>query len=252
MSIIEFHRSTTREIEAVKDRIRLLVNHWGEDGKYKEKIFINTLRKFLPPKYNIASGFIVKEDFSSQKKFISSAQIDVIIYNSESPLLFKEGDFVIVTPESVEAIIEVKTNLENANPSIVINRMNEQGHFVVSGNKNKLIFNGIFSFEGFSAINESKIKEYYEKGTSNTMDKYVYNQYSRVNHIAFNKNWLLKYWESEEAKSHESIFVYKIPELSFSYFISSLLLHLSGNTVLSDSRLWFPADRLSSKIKFKI
>lgn len=38
----------------------------------------------------------------------ASRQIDLIIYDNESPIIFKERDYGITTPDSVRAIIVVK------------------------------------------------------------------------------------------------------------------------------------------------
>ena len=38
MDTIEFHKSTAKELLAVKDRVRNLVNHWGEDGRHQKAV----------------------------------------------------------------------------------------------------------------------------------------------------------------------------------------------------------------------
>lgn len=37
--------------------------------------------------------------------------MDIIIYDKSYPTLFKAGDIIIVTPDAVKGLIEVKTNL---------------------------------------------------------------------------------------------------------------------------------------------
>jgi hypothetical protein len=253
MSISEFHKTTAKEFRSIKDRVRLLVDHWGEDGKYKEKIFLNVLSKHLPDKYKVGSGFVVKRKPKTSDEHISSAQIDVIIYNSDTPVLFRESDFVIVTPEAVEAIIEIKTNLQNAKAVEVIEKMHYQGEFIITGkmHREQQIFNGIFSYEGFNDIDELKIKELYSKGSVKAVSDNKYFQFSRVNHISFNEEWFLKYWEHEVGPGKESMYIYNIDELSFSFFISCLLQHLSSEKVDYENSIWFPKKGLVTKDKFK-
>lgn len=105
------------------------------------------INRFLPEKYKIASGFVIRpmQDYGEHQ---ASRQIDLMIYDNESPIIFKEGDFVIATPDSVRAIIEVKTDIQNQNARTVINAANEKGKFIfeVKTNKEDLFFNGIFSY----------------------------------------------------------------------------------------------------------
>jgi len=45
-----YQQSIAAELIAFKDRIRFFIddNHWGEDGRYKEIILMNYLRRVLP------------------------------------------------------------------------------------------------------------------------------------------------------------------------------------------------------------
>lgn len=70
-------------------------------------------------------------------KHLTSRQIDLIIYDDASPILFNEGDLVILTADAVREIIEVKNDLENQILSNVISRANENGKFILSGKRNK-------------------------------------------------------------------------------------------------------------------
>jgi len=112
MSLIEYHKNTTKEILALTDKVRELVTHWGEDGRYKEAVLKNIIQRFLPEKYLIGTGFVVKQT-ENRGEHTSSRQIDLIIYDDSSPILFKEGDFVILTVDGIRGIIEVKANLLN-------------------------------------------------------------------------------------------------------------------------------------------
>ncbi|MCW4043504.1 MAG: hypothetical protein NWE90_07260 [Candidatus Bathyarchaeota archaeon] len=44
----KFQKSITEELEVVKDRVRNLIGsaHWGEEGKYKEAVLTNVMRRF--------------------------------------------------------------------------------------------------------------------------------------------------------------------------------------------------------------
>jgi hypothetical protein len=129
MNTVDFHKTTTKELLAIKDRVRHLINHWGEDGRYQEAVLKSVIERFLPERYCIASGFVIKQT-SIAGTHEASNQIDILIYDRDYPVLFKEGDFAIVTADSVEAIIEVKANLKNQGAEKVIRKANEIGQFV--------------------------------------------------------------------------------------------------------------------------
>src|SRR5690606_12666309 len=136
MNTIDFHKTTTKELLAIKDRVRYLINHWGEDGRYQEAVLKSVISRFLPEKYNIVSGFVIKQT-NQRGEHEPSKQIDLIIYNTDFPVLFKEGDFSIVTADSVEAIIEVKANLKNQGVEKVIRKSNEIGQFIFNAKTDK-------------------------------------------------------------------------------------------------------------------
>jgi len=112
MNTIDFHKSTTAKLLAIKDRVRNLINHWGEDGRYKEAVIKTMIQRFLPEKYKIGTGFIIRQT-ANRGEHEPSRQIDLIIYDTSYPILFKESDFVILKPDAVVGIIEVKANAIN-------------------------------------------------------------------------------------------------------------------------------------------
>lgn len=61
MSLIDYHKTTTKELLTITNKVRNLISHWGEDGRYKEAILKNIIRRFLPEKYSIATGFVIKQ-----------------------------------------------------------------------------------------------------------------------------------------------------------------------------------------------
>jgi hypothetical protein len=100
-----FHKSLAAELAAVKDRVRNLISHSPTDGSYKEVVLRTVLKRQLPETNFVGTGFVVTPT-------ASSTQIDVLIVDKDRPRLFWDGDFVIVTPEAVRAVIEVKTSLD--------------------------------------------------------------------------------------------------------------------------------------------
>jgi hypothetical protein len=242
MNTIEFHKSTTKELLAIKDRVRNLINHWGEDGRYQEAVIKTMIQRFLPEKFRIGTGFIVRQT-RDRGDHEPSKQIDLIIYDTSYPILFKENDFVILTADSVLGIIEVKANATNQGLQEIVKKSNDNGKFIFEAktDKTKPIFNGIFSYD--STINNvdtiaNAIKLPWDAINQNP-NKYKF----CVNHISLNQNWFYKFWEQEFNDGKNPHFLYQIDELSFSFFISNLMNWISGTSVLENSNLWFPIDK---------
>ena len=106
---IAYHRSLADELKANKNQIRNLIGdaHWPSDGGHKEAILRRVLQNKLPNNFLVANGF-----FSDA--IVPSSQIDILITDANKPTLFRNGDFVVVTPDCVKAIIEVKTELKGS------------------------------------------------------------------------------------------------------------------------------------------
>jgi hypothetical protein len=257
MSIESFHKSTSKEFLALKDRVRDLVKQWGEDGKYKEAILRSAIERVLPKKYEIITGFVVKRDPKHLNEHVASKQIDIMIIDNTFPSLFRSNEFGVVTPDAVVAIIEVKANLEAQGISKVIAKANENGAFILSGknNRQQILFNGIFSYEGCDETSDIDLERAYKNGSVEAA-KNRYFQYFSVNHISFNSKWFLKWWEQEYGDPTKEIcYLYEIPDLSFSFFIGSLMDHLASQSIKDNSTIGFPivnGFKVSKKFRYPI
>lgn len=240
MSLIDYHRTTSKELLALTNKVRNLITHWGEDGRYKEAVLKNVIRRFLPEKFTIATGFIIKQT-QNRGEHLSSRQLDLIIYDNASPVLFKEGDFVILTPDAVRGIIEVKANLQNQDLTSILRQANENGKFIFSGkdDKKQKFFNGIFSFEGYTnGFHVDTFAQNYNSSNTEFQEDNDYKKY-KVNHVSLNKDWFVKVW-NEDAEPHS---LYNIQDLSFSFFISNLTDTLSNKSVKKNNFIWYATDK---------
>lgn len=226
----KFQESITNELDIVKNRVRNLIGsaNWAEEGRYKEAILRNVIRRFLPSCLSLGTGFIIRKNNHDTK---ISRQIDIIVYDNTIPVLFSEGNFVITTYKNVKAIIEVKTKISNHDLHESINKSKENGKLI---NKNKKIFNGIFSYEYNDGIE------------SDSIDNALKNAEGYVNYLSLGKDIFIKFWEKEDRnRLHPNINncegdfynIYNLRGLSFSYFISNLICMTCGREI--DDRWWF-------------
>lgn len=247
-NIKNFQKSITRELTLTKDRVEFLIGNanWGDVGRYKEAILRKTISQFLPSNLQIGTGFIIgNSDHQFGRNGQISSQLDIIIYEDKSPVIFREGDFVIITESAVRAVIEVKTkvvnysNLEtegqdNAINKIInkINRLRDFETFNPIGVHRKK-FVGIFSYEHDQDFSNERIDEALR--LSNGI----------VNHISLGPNKFIRYWENTEGleprpipEYHGRCYIrYNLTDLSFSYFISNLLHIVADEDPIE--RYWF-------------
>lgn len=246
-NIKEFQKSITQELNITKDRVRNLIGpaSWGQDGSFKEAILRKTISQFLPSNLSIGTGFIVrKEDYFENNTGTISNQLDIIIYENKTPVIFREGDFVILTDASVRAVVEVKTkvsnysNSNNNNPSdtalnIIVDKLNRLRAFpsfiLNPGNRKKFI--GIFSYEYNGDFEADNIAD--AMRASNGL----------VNHVSLGANNFIRYWENSDDLEPPLLFQgrfymrYILENLSFSYFISNLIHIVSDEDPIE--RYWF-------------
>lgn len=99
--------------------------HYPSIGRYKERLLSKAIAEYIPRGFEVGTGFVLfptEQSFEGEipKGFdplnmsahVLSRQCDIIIYDANSfPIIFRDDDFVVVRPESVKSIIEVKGSL---------------------------------------------------------------------------------------------------------------------------------------------
>lgn len=231
-----FQESITQELDIIKNRVRNLIGsaHWGEEGRFKEAVLKNVIRKFLPSNLSVGTGFILKATGQSDHENILSSQLDVIIYDNTKPILFSEGDFIITTTSNVRGILEVKSRITASSFEQVINQFdNSIADFIEEFNeREQRIFAGIFAFEFSGNIDSQRIEDSLRKS------RHI------VNHISLGSNYFIRKWRYED-RNRLAVGVgcqgdfynfYELINLSFSYFIANMVDITCGG--LND-RYWF-------------
>lgn len=220
---LDFRKSISKELMAVKDRVRNLIgsSHWGEDGHYKEFILMQKLRNYLPDTVRVGTGFVISGEQCS-------TQIDIIIHLASITPFFKSGDFVIIEKSGVKGIIEVKTRLNKHDLSGVVRKAHENGELIGFP-----IFNGIFAYESdlravddhLPPADESALRQH--KGY--------------LNNIALGTDLFMKYWPMNGLRQNmsEHISFYNLPDLAFGYFISNLAEDVSGRELSEERQRYF-------------
>lgn len=105
----QYYISVGKEIQSQFDRVLSLVDDARlASGEWKEQLIRNYLIKYLPKRFAVGRGYI-KNPYTKT----CSKQIDIIIYDqlTYAPY-FQDRDLVILPPESVVAVIEIKSGIK--------------------------------------------------------------------------------------------------------------------------------------------
>lgn len=100
--------SWSDELLSTTSRVQHLIGgrHRPTTGSYREALFRRLLRRVLPDRFRVSTGFIYRWEHEP------SRQLDVLVWDAqEQSAILEEGELAILTPESVAAIIEVKSVL---------------------------------------------------------------------------------------------------------------------------------------------
>jgi hypothetical protein len=228
MNIESYFTDLGNELESLKDRVRHYIDgaHWLSVGEWKESVIRTVLRRHLPGDVGVGRGFIVNIDESS-------TQIDVLLYDRTKPILFQDGDFVIVTADSVRGAIEVKTKLlRQRDLHNAINTLSMISQFANPMNARKENqFFGLFSYEepGFKT-----------KHALGILQECVGGQYRRiVNCLSLGKDYFVRYWPP--TGPHANMWhAYNIPNKARAYFVHNVIDHLCPEWTHQNRNIWYP------------
>jgi hypothetical protein len=112
MSTNRYFQIEEQKLLLEAEKIALFTNHNPTIGSYREAVLRRYIRQFVPGGLKIGSGFVSRNENAIDLTEGQSRQIDVLIYNDSNyqPILEAE-DFVVIRPESLMGVIEVKSNL---------------------------------------------------------------------------------------------------------------------------------------------
>lgn len=231
MDAADYYRSLSQELDALKSRVRHLIqnNHWQTDGEWKESVLRAVLRRHLPHTVGVGRGFVIGPR-------APSSQIDVLLYDTSFPLLHQDGDLVFVTADAVRAIIEVKATLRRNNAREALSKLADNANLLPDGAKR--VFLGLFAFE----------EDLGATGTDflfNALREVAEGQRRRaVNHVCVGRSRFVRFWGNDPYTNGrlDKWYAYDVEQMSFGYFIFNALEKAAGDSVKRNLWAWFPRE----------
>ncbi len=230
--IREFHKSISKELEATKDRVRHLIgeSHWQSDGEHKESVLRGVIRRHVPEVYHVGRGFV----FAEEK---TSTQIDILITDINRPTLFKDGDFRIVTPEAVMAIIEVKTSTSKIGDGL--SSLAKNAEMIRASGIINDCWAGLFVYDRNSIRHKTLLAHLAEAANGS--------EARRINCAAVGPDLFARFWkkgsEVDSPIRGEVWHSYDLKNLSYGYFIGNLIVeYLDWERSYRSQHAWFPEE----------
>ncbi len=234
MNVSKYFQSLSLELHAVKNRVRNFIgsNHWPTDGEWKETVLRTVLRRHLPSNVKIGRGFVVRPNSPSK-------QIDVLIYDASKPILYQDGDLVMLTSDAVKGIIEVKSNIEIAGFRQIIEKLADNAQFIYEGRIDETgIFVGLFAYDSNIGKNHSRRVLEELRSVANQRKQRV------VNHVALGQSLFIRYWATSPTRraNYDQWHSYWLHRKACGYFVNNVVDSVAEESVSINEDIWFPAE----------
>lgn len=228
MDIEAYYRSLHTELNGLRNRVRFLIGnaHWPTDGGWKESVLRAVLRRMIGGAVDIGHGFFVTEEGISP-------QIDVLAWRSDAPVLFRDGDLVILPAHAVRAVIQVKTKLTTQTLAAGVDNLNRACAVLPSRG---IAVTGLFAYETDFPSNEPILQYLRDYASASTQ---------LIDLVCHGSDHFIRYWphDPEFPGKHvvyEKWHSYQMPELAYGYFISNIISHLAPSEFPSSGEPFYP------------
>lgn len=235
MDVKTHFRSLTNELEALKNRVRNFIAdaHWQTDGEWKESVLRSFLRRCLPVKVEVGRGFVVGPRATSD-------QIDVLLYSTEKPVLFRDGNLVFVTHDALIGMIEVKSSVNNHTFSLAVEKLAENASRIIPHSRSSKLL-GLFAYENDGLTSDSALRGLREaaQGASKRVV-----ELSSVGSDFFTRWWHLEPRQEpgRGRRPADRWHTYHLESMAPAYFIHNVVEFLNPESVEQNQGIWFPLD----------
>jgi hypothetical protein len=233
MKTENYFESLTSELNALKNRVRNFIEdaHWLTDGEWKESVLRSVLRRCLPQNVEVGRGFVIGPTYTSK-------QIDVLLYSTEKPILFKDGDLVFITHDALIGMIEVKTSVNNNTFKNAVNKIVTDLSQLLTSSKStkrtKIL--GIFAYENKGVTSKSALRALQEAADNSTQRV--------VDLCCLGSDFFIKWWNSDPTGKRlaNRWHSYQLKSIAPAYFIHNIIEFINPESVKQNVGVWFPLD----------
>ncbi len=170
----------------------------------------------------------------------TSTQIDILLYDKSKPILFQDGDFVLITSDSFKGAIEVKTKFWQFNQlRRAFSKLSDISQFVMPSYRSReKRFFGLFSYDDPHFRTDQVL---------DILHNCVNGDPSRIiNCISLGRDFFIRYWPSQPNSpgilNYRRWHSYQLKNKAPSYFIHNVIEHLCDPWTGTNNEVWYPED----------
>ena len=240
MQIEDHFRSLSAEFEALKNRVFNLIGpaHWPTHGGWRESILRSVLRRHLPDNIKVGRGFIIDGESTS-------TEVDVLLYDATAPVLYKELDLVIVTPNAVRGIIEVKSTIRRGEVGDTLEKLVRNAALAGLPPRREPHYRlalGVFAYD--VEVDRNGAAEWLLRDVQQVLIDY---RKEPMPQLCFGSDFSLHFWrqrpdEWPDNRSYNHWHLYNLRGLAPGYFVSNVIAALAPDYVIQNRWAWFPND----------
>jgi hypothetical protein len=151
IDLAQYHSA---DVEALLQRHRQMEkliggqHHSPSEGYHCEVLLADYLKRILPSRYAVDTGFVrgnpTERGVGKVDKIVASPQVDILIHDSHlySPI-YRMGNLVVVVPDAVVAVIEVKKRLTSGQLADALDNIARTMDLLMQNRA--VVLNGVFS-----------------------------------------------------------------------------------------------------------
>lgn len=229
----KYHESIGKEFDAVKDRITSLIGnaHWPTHGSHLESVLRNVLRRHVPEDIAVGQGFVLLETRATH-------QCDVLLTRRSKPTLYKDGDLVVVTPDCVAAVIEVKASTAASHLGAALTKLaGDVEQIRQQGNADCRA--GLFVYHEPESLQPETVMKHLCTAANGR-------ETAAINWLSLGRDSFIRFWsQGDVVRSVAPGAVwhsYHLPGLAQAYFVSNVVLDDGSNAAWRTAQAWYPVE----------
>ena len=169
----------------------------------------------------------------------TSSQIDILITDRNRPTLFKDGELVLVTPDAVNGVIEVKTSVASGDLEEVIKKLSDDVKMIRKEGNGRCQA-GLFVYEErIKGDIQNRVLKALQMAAEGDMK-------GAINWVSFGPNLFFRFWENgaDVGSPYRGPVwhSYDLRALGHAYFVSNVIWDISRNDSITMQFAWFPIE----------
>lgn len=235
---LRYLESLARELSVQSTRVRDLIGdaHWLSDGRHKEALLAELLRRHVPTGVHVSSGFIVSPFDDSR----CSTEQDILLIDTliEQPV-FTQNGLAITFPRNVLATISVKTKLQNKETCDAIKGLHSAHDIIQNESQPVDVWFGAYFFGPSPEVDnkQGKLYEYVREslklGTDEEIDPRCIHLLATADRYACRFQHQNR---QDNLASDTRVSAFDCGETSTSFFLAHLLDHIANRRGVPDSQ----------------